>query len=177
MRTLLVVLPLLSLAQEDDLAAAEAALRFADYEAARSALERCEASARSEYLWTNLYYDAGLPARAMEHARLGLEHEPDHLGLLHRATSVALWLALPEEARSFLERLERSIAGAGLDAESRRGWQLSVDDFRERTRELEDGERERVRALGLARLTSAGGLLLALGALVGIRQRTAGRQA
>jgi len=172
LRGFLLLLALVPPPQDDELAVAEAALRRGDYEAASAVLELCAPTAGSEYLWTNLYYDAGLPGDAWDHVLRGLELDGEHLGLLYRATSLALWLTLPEEAGLRLRRLEAAVGNAPLDPVARGEWAAAVEDFRGRVRDLQASEEERLEALSRARWSSAVGILLATGVLAWVREWT-----
>ena len=156
---------LLALAQIDGLAAAQAAHRAGDYERATAELAKLPSSAEVEYLWTNLYYESGLPTQALEHAQAGLAHEPGHLGLLFRRTSLYLWLSQPEAARESAAALSGAIASASLSADERPGWEAAAKDFVQRAADLESTAGERNGALMRARVVSLGVIGLALGVL------------
>jgi len=156
---------ILTLAQDDGLAAAQEARRLGDYERAVAELVKLPSSAAVEYLWTELYYENGLPTQALEHARAGRTHDPNHLGLLFRMSSLHLWLSQPEAARESAEALGRAVASASLSADERAGWEAAARDFLQRASRLESSSAEREGALRRARCVSLGVITLALGVL------------
>ena len=157
---------LLVLLQEPRLLEAEAAHRAGDYGTAVAILAELTPSAESEYLWTQLYYDSGLPSQALVHAERGLAHAPEHLGLLHRSSSLWLWLGQPESALAAAEELGRAVGKAELSAEERPAWDAAANDFERRARQLLEARDERDGSLLKARAVSAGACLLFLGVLL-----------
>lgn len=163
MLTWLALLALAQPAQAEALDRARRAIDGGDYRGAVTQLEALPASAETENLWTDLYYRAGAPTLALEHLEKGLGHRPDHLDLLHRATSVALWLGDGELARLYVGRLTRAVEAADLGATARPGWQRAVEDFGERATALEGDLRGRAAALLRARVVALATVVLALG--------------
>lgn len=153
---LLAALPL----QEDPLAVAGRALAAERYGAAAAALAEAPPSAARARLWTQLYYAAGVPRRALAHAEEGLAQAPEDLELLHRAASSALWVGDAGRAQRFTARLAAAVGASDLGGETRAGWQAAVEDFERRVGELE--ARGRARSSAVARARGVVALMAAL---------------
>jgi len=153
---------LFTLAQGDGLAAAREAQGRGDYDGAVAELTALPPSAEVEALWCELYYESGLPSLALEHARAGRAHDPGHLGLLFRLSSLHLWLSQPEAAREAAQALGRAVSSASLSSDERASWEAAVRDFLERAARMESAATERNGALLRARVVSVGAISLAL---------------
>lgn len=158
--------------QEDPLDATRSAIAEGDFRRAVAQLQALPASAETENLWTNLYYRTGAPTLALEHLEAGLGHRPEHLELLHRGASVALWLGDAKLARLYVGRLAKAVEAAELVATARPGWQAAVEDFEERAAALEEDLLTRATALMRARVVALATMVLALGVLVFVGRRS-----
>lgn len=165
------------LAPQADLTEVRAAVAAGDYPRAWELTgqlrdELLRARARSE-----VQYRAGDPSGALAFARGGLDDHPDDLELLFRASSAALWLQESALANLYVARLEVAVTAsrARFTPDEAAAWAATVEDFRERTRNLASHEEARGRAVARARALSIGTLMLVLCLVAWTARRNYGR--
>jgi len=142
------------------------ALREGRYATAVAALDGLPSTVATEWVWAELYYAAGEHRLALEHAEAGLAFEPQHLDLLHRAASSALWIGDESRAGPFTSQLSQAVARASLTPEHRAGWEAAVTDFEQRVTHLTQRHDARDAGVLRARALAVAGLLGALAAML-----------
>lgn len=126
-----------------------------------------DAALRAEWRFHLLYTGGDLPG-ALGAARAGLEHAPDHAGLLANAVRCATLLGLGDEALSLAEHLAQLAGPPEETAEQRANRLEQVQGLVEQARAVAELEAEGAAGQRRALAVALGGLLLSLAALVAL---------